>query len=83
VLETRGQLDLLEKALDAVSAGELGANHLHRNRTLVAQVSGEVDGGHPSRADLPLEEVSVCEGTRQHCGTSFMAGESTKTTRLQ
>ena len=43
------------------NGGELGPLHLERHRAVVADVVGEVDGGHPAGAELPLDGVAVGE----------------------
>ena len=61
MLEPRGELDLPEKALGAERRGQLGMQHLERDRPVVALVTGEVDRRHPAAAELPLEDVAVGE----------------------
>ena len=42
----------------AEGLGELGAEDLDGDEAVVLQVAGEVDGGHPAVAELPLDVVS-------------------------
>jgi hypothetical protein len=65
VLETGGELDLPEKALDALRPAELGANDLHRHRALMAKVSRQIDRRHAPGADLTLEDVPAGQGGRE------------------
>lgn len=51
--------DLLQKPLGAQHRGEFRAQHLERDLAVVAQVVGEVDGGHPAGADLALDPVPI------------------------
>ena len=62
MLEVGGELDLGQEPLGADDGGELGPKHLERDPAVVAEVLGEVDGGHAAGADLPLEAVAVGQG---------------------
>ena len=62
MLETSGDLDLPKKALRTERGGELMAQELDGNEPAVLEVAGEVDRGHPTAAQLPLEAVAVDEG---------------------
>jgi hypothetical protein len=64
VLEIGGELDLGQEALGADDGRELGAQHLHRDPAVVAEVLGEVHRGHAARADLVLEAVMAGQRTR-------------------
>ena len=46
-------------------ARQLGAQHLERDLAVVAQVVGQVDGGHAAGAELALDPVAVGEGGGQ------------------
>ena len=54
--------DLTQEALPAQSSGELRAEDLDGDLAPVLQVLGEVDHGHPSRAELALDVVPVGQG---------------------
>ena len=62
MLETGGDLNLPEKALRTECGDELLAQELDGNQPAVPEVAGEVDRGHPTAAQLPLEAVAVDEG---------------------
>ena len=62
MLETGGDLNLPEKAVGTECGDELLAQELYGNQPVVLKVAGEVDGGHPTAAQLPLEAVAVDEG---------------------
>jgi hypothetical protein len=64
-LEPGGELDLPEKAIDTFRPTELGADHFHRYRALVAKVPGQVDRRHATGANLALEHVSTGQGVGQ------------------
>jgi hypothetical protein len=68
MLQAGSELDLAEESLDAMAAAELRAHHLHRNRTLVPEIAGDVDGGHAAGADLTLHYISAAEGGCQALG---------------
>ena len=55
-------LDLREEPLGADDGGELGAEHLDGDLAVVAEVLGEVDGGHAALAQLALDPVAVGQG---------------------
>jgi hypothetical protein len=63
MLEPCGQLDLAEEALQALWPAQLRSHNLDRHRSLVAEVSSEIDGGHPAGADLSLEDVPLTQGS--------------------
>ena len=58
MLEPGGRADLAQEALGAEAAGELGVQHLEGDGAVVAEVAGEIDGGHAAAAELALERVS-------------------------
>jgi hypothetical protein len=62
VLEVGRQLDLGQKALRPDHGGQLRPEHLQRHLTVVADVLCQVDGGHATRTDLPVEPVAIDEG---------------------
>ena len=62
VLEVGRQLDLGQEPLGADHGRQLGAEDLHGHRPVVADVLGEVDGGHAAGAGFAVETVAVREG---------------------
>ena len=62
MLQVGRGLDLGQEPLGADHGGELGAEHLERDLAVVAEVLGQVDGGHAAGAELALEAVAVGEG---------------------
>ena len=65
VLQPGGQLDLAQEPLGAERGGELGVEHLERDRAVVPEVLGEVDRRHAAAPELALERVAVGEGLAQ------------------
>jgi hypothetical protein len=59
MLEPRRQADLLEETIPADAGGECGVEDLEGDRPVVAEVLGEVDGGHAAAAELALDVVAV------------------------
>ena len=41
--------------------GQLGMEHLERDRPVVLEVAGEVDRGHAAAAELALEQVAAAQ----------------------
>jgi hypothetical protein len=64
VIEPGGELDLAQEALGPQGRGQLRPQHLDRDRAVMLLVLGEIDRGHPTAADLPLDRVAVGEGLR-------------------
>ena len=62
MLEVRGDLDLGQEPLAAQDGGELGVKQLDRHAPAMAQVLGEIDGGHPALAELALDPIAVGDG---------------------
>ena len=62
MLQPGGDADLALEPLGAERGGELGMEHLERDRAVVAEVLGEVHRGHAAAPQLALEPVSVAEG---------------------
>ncbi len=60
--EGRGEADFAQKAVAAKRVAEVGAQHLERHLTLVAQTMGAVHGGHTASAELRAKAVAVGEG---------------------
>ena len=62
MLETCSDLNLPKKAIRTECGDQLLAQELDGNQPAVFEVGGEVDGGHPTAAQLPLEAVAIDEG---------------------
>ncbi len=62
VLELSRGLDLGEESLGAERRREVRMQHLDRDVAIVLEVVREVDRGHPSRAELALDEVAIRQG---------------------
>ncbi len=62
VLEAGGHPDLLQEPLRPEDRGELLTQHFHRHLAVVPDVVGEVDGRHPTPADLTLDGIAASEG---------------------
>ena len=58
MLQPGGEPDLALEALGAERRGQLGMEHLERDRTVVPEVAGEIDRGHAAAAELALEHVA-------------------------
>ena len=65
VLQPGGELDLSLEALGAQRLGQVGVEHLERDRPLVAEVLGQVHDGHAAAAELPLERVASAQPSLQ------------------
>jgi hypothetical protein len=65
MLQPGRDLDLAGEPLGTEGRRELGAEHLDRHLAAVADIFGEIDGGHPSRSDLAGQNVSAREGGLQ------------------
>jgi hypothetical protein len=78
VLERRGGLDLLDEPLGAEDRRELRAQHLDRDPSLVLQVVGEIDRGHPPLAQVAFDAIAAGEGRgeavrgRDHPGSGWI-----------
>ena len=59
MLQPGGELDLALEPLGAERGGQLGVEHLERDRPVVPEVLGEVDRGHAAAAELALEPVAI------------------------
>ena len=62
MLQPCGSLDLGEKALGAEHGRQLRVEQLDGDFTTVAEVVGEVDGGHAAGTELALDPVAVRQG---------------------
>jgi len=67
--QRRGDLDLDEEPLRPDARRQVGPQHLHRDEPVVPQVLRQIDGGHPSRAELSLDAVAVGQ-----CGAQAIGG---------
>jgi hypothetical protein len=61
VLQIRGDLDFLQEALRAERFRELWFEHFEGNLPVVPQILREVDRGHATFAELPLDVVAAGE----------------------
>src|SRR5918994_1634365 len=68
VLEMGDDPDLTEESLGTQRGGELGAEDFERDLAIVAQVAGEVDGGHAALSQLTLELITISQGCAQSIG---------------
>ena len=64
-LQPGGEADLPRKRSAPSDGGELRAQHLERHRAVVAEVVGQVDGGHAAAAELALDPVAVGQSCLQ------------------
>jgi hypothetical protein len=61
MLQTGGELNLLEEAIDARAAPDLGPDDLESDVPLVAEITGEEHRRHAAGADLALDGVAILE----------------------
>ena len=66
--EPGGDLDLAQEALGPIAAASSGLQDLDRDRAVVLEVAGEVDGRHAAAADLALDSVATGKRLRQAIG---------------
>lgn len=59
MLQAGCDADLAQEALGAECIGELGVHDLEGDRSVVAEVVGEIHGGHTAAAQLALERVAA------------------------
>ena len=57
MLQPGGEADLALEPLEAEGGGEAGVEDLERDGTVVAEVVGQPDGGHPAPADGAIQPV--------------------------
>ena len=74
MIQARGQLNLSKKALAAERFGEIGMQHFDRDFPIVLEVVGQVDGGHPARAELAVEAIAIGERFDQERRASTRRG---------
>ena len=65
MLEPGGDLDLAQEALVAEGGGQLGAEHLDRDRPLVLHVGREKHDGHSPGADFSLYAAALSQSGLQ------------------
>ena len=61
MFEPGGDPDLVQEPLRTDHRGEVGTHYLDADQTVVLQITGEVDGGHPTTAKLSLDGIAVGE----------------------
>ena len=61
MLEPCGQADLQQEAVGADADAERGVEDLQGDRPIVAEVVSQVDGRHPTPAELPLHAIAIAE----------------------
>jgi len=59
MLKTRSRLDLDNEPLGTKNRGELRLEDLECNLAIVLEVLSEIDGGHTTLAQLPIDAVPV------------------------
>jgi hypothetical protein len=62
MLESGGEPDLAEKALGSEGVGELSAENLERDLSIVLEVSRQIDHSHATSPELALDRVAIAEG---------------------
>jgi hypothetical protein len=67
MLQPGGEADLALEALGAEAGGQVQVEELERDRSVVPEVLGEPDRGHPPAAELALEGVAVAQSRAQCC----------------
>ena len=55
----RGDLDLPQETLGSEQRGALGLHHLDGNWAAVLEIGGAVDHGHPTVAQLALDDIPL------------------------
>src|SRR5256714_9185901 len=63
--QPRRNADLLQEPFVPQRCRELGSQHLQRDESLIPEVPGEVDEGHPTATNFPLDCVAIAEGSLQ------------------
>ncbi len=59
MLEAGGELDLALEPLGAERCGQLGMEQLQGDRPIMANIVGQVDGGHATAPQFALEAVAI------------------------
>ena len=65
VLEIGGELDFLEEALGANDGRQFRVDDLDRDLAAMADILGEVDGGHAARPEFAFDAVAIAQGGRE------------------
>jgi hypothetical protein len=65
MIESGSEPDLSDESLSREGLGDFGAEDLDGHVAIVAEVTGEEDGGHPARAELAVDAVVLGEGGGQ------------------
>jgi len=65
VLQPRGEPDFPKEALPPQRRGQIRVEDLEGDKTVVLQVTGEIDRRHPAAAELALDRVAAGEGGLQ------------------
>jgi hypothetical protein len=65
VLQPGGELDLALEPIGAEGDGHRRQEDLEGDGSLVLEVPGEIDRGHPAPAELALDEVAIGQGLAQ------------------
>jgi hypothetical protein len=76
--EPGGDLHFGEESLGAKHRAEFRLEHLDGDLSIVLEVLGEIDRGHPARAELALDAVAVGQrsGDARDGLAQFVAGSS-------
>ena len=67
MLEPRGEADLALEALGPQRGGELGMQHLERDRPVVLEVVRQEDGRHAAAPQLALERIQASQAVLESC----------------
>jgi hypothetical protein len=65
MLQLRGNLDLPKESRATHRSGEILAQHLHRDLTVVLLILGEIDRRHAAAADLAIDAISATKSIVQ------------------
>jgi hypothetical protein len=65
VIEARGELDLSKKPIGAQRCCEIGVKNFQRDKAFVLSVLRQIDGRHPTTAQLSIDRVRVRERIAQ------------------
>ncbi len=61
MLQLGGEFNFLEEPFRAKRRSELGAEHFDGHLPAQLDVLGEIDGGHPTGTEFPLDPVSISQ----------------------
>ena len=73
MLRSGGGLDLDHEAVGAEHGHQLRLEDLDGHVAVVLEIVGQVDGGHPTRAELALDAVAVGEACPERVQTHTLA----------